>query len=90
MTQLIYIRTAYDSGIVLPMEALRYIPEVQIIKNDSYGTMDNLQVHPEYRMVIQFIDSMEIGAKARKERYIKELTEDLAQNQAALDKVRES
>lgn len=87
MSQLIYIRTSYDSGIALPIEALRFIPEAQIIKNDLYASMDNLQVHPEQKLVVQIIDSMEIGAKARKERYIKELTEDLAQNQAALDKL---
>lgn len=90
MTQLIYIRTSYDSGIALPMSALSLLSEIKVLKNEGYSEMKNLIEHPDHKLEFKFIDSAQINAEARKQRYIKELTEDLAQIQAALDKIKES
>ena len=87
--KLIYIRTGYDSGITLPIEALPLVDKIQLIKNKGYDALVDLEIHPELKSVIHLIDSSDIGAAARKARYIAEAQEDLAQNQKALDRLLE-
>jgi hypothetical protein len=72
------------------LSALSLLSELRILKNEGYSDMAGLKIHPEFKLEFKFIDSMDIDKETRKQRYIKELSEDLAQNQAALDKVMES
>lgn len=77
MTQLIYIRTSYDKGLVMPMEVMQYISQMQIVKNSGYNDIKDLEADKEYRMQLTVINSNEIDEKVKLKLDLKNAKEDL-------------
>lgn len=85
--KMIYIRTSYNTGLVLPMQCLPHIADMRIVNNDGYNEVTNLHSNKEYRLNATIIDSYEIDMKLREEENLEEAKKDLIRNQELVNKL---
>ena len=85
MAKLIFIRTDYQTGIVLPISLLEHLPNIQVVKTAGYSEVKDITPSSEFGKEFTFIDSYQIGKKEKDERHLKELQEDMAAIQAQID-----
>jgi len=89
MTDVIFIRTDYSHGIILPIELLRFVQDIQVVKTEYYSQVDSIEIDPEFQKTFSIISSHKIGEAAKKAERIKEAQADLEANQKYLDSLTE-
>jgi len=85
MAKLIYTDYKHGIRIVLPLAALEFVPSIQIVTNEGYSEVKDLEIDPEFKSSFPLIDSNQIGDASRKERRLKELMDDMTQIQKQID-----